>query len=828
MMDQQAQKNETTEQVPEVQPSASQKKEAADQQALQLIELSERLFEYAMKNQWQNVVKAYMEKPESQKAKITEAEDTALHLAVSGGKLEFVCQLVEILGENASDVLKVKNKRGNTPLHTAAILGNAHMCHCMASKDFNLIAEKNKQNETPFYLAAKYGHKNAFFCLYFCYPQGKRWDIRSRDASGNTILHAAIDGEHFDLAFQIICKYRELVNAFNVNGSSPLHVLATKANAFKSGSRLGLFDRLLYRCIIVDEMTDKKYESMDYLKRFEENGSHRPCFPQTHETCVRFFRMFLGVACFGMPEIRSFGRKLLSYINGQKKKSNSVSDEENPQGTSKVTDQGTSPKAKEDGKDKSYPELHRADYFPKNYNTFIQFFKFLIKFVMVVLGLGFQRIKKIATKKQRHTWASQVMDKLIENASMYKYSGGQTGTGIAGMTEEFPCNPSLMSASRQDTNTGNDSKVETLDKQGECHNKTGSSTKEGNDALVQKFLGEYHITGTVDSKTSKHAVQMKFEKKVAVESTKRKTPILIAASNGITEMVGKILDKFPVAIQDVDAENKNVMLLAVENRQTHTFQFLVEKKVLHESVFRQRDNQGNNALHLAATYGHYRSWLIPGSALQMQWELKWYKFVKKSLAKNLLGHYNNMGQTPKQIFTETHKALVKDGSEWLTKTSESCSLIAALIATVAFATAANIPGGVSEDTGKPVLRDEPAFCVFAILSLVALCFSVTALVFFLAILTSRFEEKDFASKLPRKLIWGLTSLFTSIAAILFSFCAGHFFELRDKLKFAALPIYTATCLPISFFALAQLPLYFDLLWAIWQKVPQRCYKESAS
>ena len=154
-----------------------------------------------------------------------------------------------------------------------------------------------------------------------------------------------------------------------------------------------------------------------------------------------------------------------------------------------------------------------------------------------------------------------------------------------------------------------------------------SSIKEGNDAMVEKFLEEYHIIGNVEPKTSKHVVQMKFEKKVASKSTKLETPspILIAASKGITEMVDKILEKFPVAIQDVDAENKNVMLLAVENRQTHTFQFLIERINLHESVFRHWDNQGNNALHLAAIYGHYRPWLIPGSALQMQWELKWYK-----------------------------------------------------------------------------------------------------------------------------------------------------------------------------------------------------------
>ncbi|XVF65181.1 hypothetical protein PTKIN_Ptkin09bG0226300 [Pterospermum kingtungense] len=835
-------KNETTtEQVPEVQPSASQNKEAEQAAAaaagaqIRHIELSSRLFEYAMKDQWEKVMEEYKSNPDCHMAKITEAEDTTLHLAVSGGKLEVVYSMVEVLDKQkekekekekdyVSKVLKAKNKRGNTPLHTAAVLGNAHMCHCMASKDPNLIAERNIKNETPFFYAAQFGHKDAFLCLYFCYPAENRGDLcRSRDENGDNILHAAISGEHFDLAFQIICKYSELLEAVNIYGSSPLHLLATKTNAFKSCTRLGLFDRILYRCIPVDQLKEKKYDSKDYLKRFQENGNngHRPSVPQNYETCMRFFGMIFGVVFYGMPnfvEIRSFGGQFLSCCK-------SINDEENPQGSS--TSQGIKPKEKEES------EEHRQHRLPANYATFKQFFKFLIKFLMVILGLGFQRIRKITTKKERHTWAYQVMNKLIDSASMYKYSGGKTSSGNGGMTEDFPYSLSLMrtASNHQDTetSTGQDSSAE--NKNGKHQNVTDLSRKGGNDAMVEKYLGEYHITGSVDSKTSKHAVEMRFEKKIDSEPTKleTRTPILIAASNGITEMVEKILEKFPVAIQDVDAENKNVLLLAVENRQTHTFRFLIErKKILHESVFRHWDNQGNNAMHLAAMYGHYRPWLIPGSALQMQWEIKWYKFVKNSLKKHLLVRYNKKCQTPKQIFTDTHKALVKDGSEWLTKTSESCSFIAALIATVAFATAANIPGGVSQDTGEPILRNEPAFGVFAISSLVALCFSITALVFFLAILTSRFEEKDFANSLPRKLILGLTSLFTSIAAMLLSFCAGHFFELRDKLKFAAFPIYTAACLPISFFALAQLPLYFDLIWAIIKKVPQRSYKEFAS
>lgn len=185
---------------------------------------------------------------------------------------------------------------------------------------------------------------------------------------------------------------------------------------------------------------------------------------------------------------------------------------------------------------------------------------------------------------------------------------------------------------------------------------------------------------------------------------------------------------------------------------------------------------------------------------------------------------NNKGETAKEIFTQEHKNLVKAGGEWLSNTSESCSVVAALIATVAFATSATVPGGVKENVGTPNLENEPAFDIFAMASLVALCFSVTAVIMFLAILTSRYQEKDFGAVLPRRLLVGLTSLFVSITSMLVSFCAGHFFVLKDKLKYTAIPVYAVTCLPVTIFAVVQFPLYFDLIWATFKKVPQRSYK----
>ncbi|KAG2694541.1 hypothetical protein I3760_08G150300 [Carya illinoinensis] len=304
----------------------------------------------------------------------------------------------------------------------------------------------------------------------------------------------------------------------------------------------------------------------------------------------------------------------------------------------------------------------------------------------------------------------------------------------------------------------------------------------------------------------------------------KETAILIAARNGISEMVEKILELLPVAIHDVNADNKNVVLVAVENRQPHIYQLLLRRNILiRDSVFRVVDNDGNSAFHLAAKLGAYKPWLIPGEALQMQWEMKWYEFVMDSIPSNFVPRYNKKGKSPEEVFIKTHKRLVRKGAEWLTSTSQSYSVVAALIATVAFATSTTVPGGVQE-TGTPTLGNKPAFHLFAISSLVALCFSVTALVMFLSILTSRHQERDFGKDLPRKLLIGLTSLFISIASVLVSFCSGHFFEVQNELRYVAYAVYAATCLPVTFFAVVQFPLYFDLIYATLTKVPRRSYK----
>ncbi|XP_078155751.1 uncharacterized protein LOC144551594 [Carex rostrata] len=325
-----------------------------------------------------------------------------------------------------------------------------------------------------------------------------------------------------------------------------------------------------------------------------------------------------------------------------------------------------------------------------------------------------------------------------------------------------------------------------------------------------------------------------------VEATDQASPVLVAAKNGITEMVKKILKNYPVAIMDKDEKNKNIILLAVEFRQVHVYKYMLQnfstqKSVFgkvdadgnfstQKSVFGKVDKDGNSALHLAAMLSDSRPWGISGAALKLQWESKWYQYVCSSSSKiheELFSRSNKNGKKPEELFIEEHASLLKEGSRWLTNISQSCSGLAAIVATVVFASAITVPGGVDQQSGFPVLGTSPVFQLFAISSLVALCFSVTSIVMFFTILTSGYEISDFSWGLPVKLILGLTSLFMSFASILVSFCAGNFFIVENKLKFAVYRIYAVLCFMVTFFAVKYFPLTFFVIKATIKKVPER-------
>ncbi|CAI9771171.1 unnamed protein product [Fraxinus pennsylvanica] len=699
------------------------------------------------------------------------------------------------------------NDKGDTPLHLAAAVGWLSICECIAVKDRILISTSNLKGETPLFVAAYHGKLDSFLSLHHLYNQKpvqetdqqnngqERDESLCRREDGNTILHSAISGDYFrkkyclqlcshsnmyrrvwytglyrKLAYQIISYYPKLVNSVNEDGESPLHILARKPNVFRSSTHFKPLDSIIYRCVFIDKLKKQRRPHKSIYS--PTNGVN--C-PENYKTCIDIFLLLVT------PIYKSI--KAAFERCSPTDEENPHKRENNPQIAVKHEDE----------------ESEDDEFFPPNYATFIQFLKFSMKVILTVIGVGFWSIRRIQVKKERHSHAVQLMNEMIKYESSYKYqNNGQKPGNLETQYSRRVLPPSTPPQT-------DDQEVVHLNPETNI-GRSSSTDQPQNQNKKQK-----------DENKSR---SVKIDTQVLV---RRETPILVAAKMGILEMVQKILDTFPVAIQDLDSSCKNALMLAAENRQPTIFNYLVEKK-LPEFVFHQFDDQGNGILHLAAMLGELQPWLIPGAALQMQWEIKWYKHVKHSVPPLSFAYNNNRGETPRKIFIQTHQKLVKEGNTWLIKTSESCSVIAALIATVAFATSATVPGGLKEDTGHPVLENKTAIDVFSVTSLVALTLSVTALVFFLSIITSRWQERDFKLKLPRKLLLGLSSLFASIVAMLISFCAGHTFILREKLRYAAVPIYGVAFIPVAFFALVQLQLCYDLLWSTIIKVPLRSYK----
>ncbi|KAE7995342.1 hypothetical protein FH972_000151 [Carpinus fangiana] len=306
------------------------------------------------------------------------------------------------------------------------------------------------------------------------------------------------------------------------------------------------------------------------------------------------------------------------------------------------------------------------------------------------------------------------------------------------------------------------------------------------------------------------------------------TPLLIAASEGIVEIVNEILLVYPQAIEHVTKDEENILHVAIKYRQMEIFRLVKKMKIIRDCRLVSRiDNRGYTILHHVADTEKYDGGTKAGPALQLQAELKWLERVRKIMPSHYVMHRNNDGKTADELFKDTHAALLKKAQKWIKETSQSCSAVAVLVATVVFAAAYTVPGG-NDELGRPVFLHSPFFLFFTIMDVVSLASSLTSVVMFLSILTSPFEQENFFRSLPRKLILGFTLLFFSVTTTMLSFTATILLIIRlEKKTWTTTLIYTAAFFPVSVFALMQFPLYLaftsclhSLLKKLIKKVPR--------
>lgn len=141
------------------------------------------------------------------------------------------------------------------------------------------------------------------------------------------------------------------------------------------------------------------------------------------------------------------------------------------------------------------------------------------------------------------------------------------------------------------------------------------------------------LTTTVTDSKEGSAYKIDITKKRAKSENKidpKETPFLVAASNGIVEMVNEILTLIPSAIHNTNSKKENVLLVAVINRQPHVVETIrmrmKDKKEVWNNLILGVDEDENTILHLAAkALSEDKPWQMSGSALQMMWDITWFQ-----------------------------------------------------------------------------------------------------------------------------------------------------------------------------------------------------------
>lgn len=289
--------------------------------------------------------------------------------------------------------------------------------------------------------------------------------------------------------------------------------------------------------------------------------------------------------------------------------------------------------------------------------------------------------------------------------------------------------------------------------------------------------------------------------------------IIQAVKHGIVEFITEIIDSNPDLLASEDFSKRNIFLTAILHRQEKIFGLLHRLDNLRRiQMISHVDMFENNMLHLAGMLAPPRQLDgISGAALQMQRELQWFKEVESVVPQTFKDVMNKDGKKPGDLFTEQHASLMKDGEKWMKEIANSSTFVAALIVTIMFSAAFTVPGGTDEKTGMPKFLKDPLFMLFIISDAISLFSATTSVLMFLGIMTSQYAESKFLTRLPTKLIIGLSALFFSIAAMMISFSAALAIWLNEhSTKFVILPLILLASIPVTLFALLLFPLLVEI------------------
>ncbi|KAH9681293.1 ANK REP REGION domain-containing protein [Citrus sinensis] len=263
-----------------------------------------------------------------------------------------------------------------------------------------------------------------------------------------------------------------------------------------------------------------------------------------------------------------------------------------------------------------------------------------------------------------------------------------------------------------------------------------------------------------------------------------KTPLYMAAESRSSDMVLALLEN-STSVSHEGPNGKTALHAAAM------------KFDLARSLINEGDAMGNTPLHVLAAVRRNEFYDVMIRNTQVNYDAvnKQNEEIQK-LSKDVGGGQYSKGviriREPKDLAVQ--KYVTKENYK---DTRASHLVVAALIATVAFAAAFTIPGGYRSENGTAILRRNTAFQAFIVADSIAMVFSLSAVFthFCLSLLIE--ETKDFNEALFGASVW--FTIF-SMGAMVIAFVTGTYAMLVPSLGLAII-----TCLiGLSFFLLVIL------------------------
>ncbi|KAH9742671.1 ANK REP REGION domain-containing protein [Citrus sinensis] len=286
---------------------------------------------------------------------------------------------------------------------------------------------------------------------------------------------------------------------------------------------------------------------------------------------------------------------------------------------------------------------------------------------------------------------------------------------------------------------------------------------------------------------------------------RKMTALHLAAGRGHARTVETILSLSPDCYELVDNKGWNFLHYAMVSFRVEQLTNLLENNPLARSLINEGDAMENTPLHVLAAVRPKEFHAVMIKKTQANYDAVnkrnvsvrhifsyGYPKLKEEIQK--LSKDFGRGQYSNGVICKSELEYNDDTKDDYKDTRESHLVVAALIATVAFAAAFAIPGGYRSENGTAILRRNKAFQAFIVADSIAMVFSLSA-VFTHFFLSLKIEAtKDFDGALFGASLW---FTFFSMGAMVIAFVTGTYAMLVPSLGLAII-----TCLiGLSFFLL---------------------------